>query len=182
MPTEERLRDVIERYHCLENIVSHARRMALSDPSGKYLDIFSLPFVGKKVKNKGEVLDSYFSQLQQNLMNYCFLDLVSKFEDILFAKISNASGEIRKLVAKEYNPPQPFCKDGKAFVKTQTDIANLADARSLVANAISPELSRQFSEIIRHRNWLAHGGRIGKPSLMAIDEMRGALQEILERI
>lgn len=179
--TADRLRDVIDRYRCLESIRSHAQTITISDPSGKYVSMFSLPHVGRKIKNKREQLESYFNQLKQSLINNCILELIANFEEIIFTKVGNASGETRSVVAEKYKA-KPFYRDGGAFVKTHKDIGNLSDVKFLLPNTLSSELSKQLSEIIRHRNWLAHGGRIGEPSSLNIDEIYSTLQEILDRV
>jgi len=94
----DRLRNVIDRYRCLESIRSYAQIITISDPSEKYVSMFSLPHVGKKTKNKRKQLESYFSQLKQSLINNCILELVANFEEIVFAKVGNASGEIRRVL------------------------------------------------------------------------------------
>ncbi len=126
--------------------------------------------------------------MKQSLINYCILELIANF-DVIFAKVGNASGEIRSVVAGEIRSvvaekykARPFYRDGGAFVKTHRDIGNLADVKALLPNTLSSELSKQLSEIIRHRNWLAHGGRIGEPSSLNIDEIYSTFQEILDRV
>lgn len=150
--------------------------------SPNFADMISFPFPGKKVRDRKKYIASYFDELQKSVFEYSFLEMVAVFENIVFSKIDNASGEIRQVVKNGY-AKAPFRENAVSFVKNKEDVYNLSGLKKLVEGKISQELSDELSEILEHRNYLAHGKRgIGKKSTLTIEEVYEILEKVLRVI
>lgn len=150
--------------------------------SPDFANIISFPFPGKKVRDRKKHIATYFDELQKSIFDSSFLEMVAVFEKIAFSKIDNASGEIRRVVKDGYSKA-PFRENAVSFVKDKEDVYNLSGLKKLVEGRISNELSDHFSEILEHRNYLAHGKRgIGKKSTLSIEEIYEILEEVLRII
>jgi len=176
------LKEVLETYYCLKGVCENARKRARDNPTSPFVEAISLPVYDKKVKDKRENIVKYFNKVLDSVDDYCFLDMVAVFERIVFSKVDNASGEIRRVVKDEYSKPV-FHISAASFVKDRYDIYNLSGVRKLLEGKISQKLSDCLSEIFEHRNFLAHGRRgIGSQSALTIDELHNILQEVLDMI
>ncbi len=178
-----KLKAVFEKYRCLKGICFNARERAKSDPTN-FVRTISLPFPGKEVKNRRKYIANYFDELQKSIFDYSFLDLVAIFEEIVFSKISNASGEIKRIVKDEYSKA-PFRESAASFVKDKDDIYNLSGVRKLLEGKIPQEMSADLAGTLEHRNYLAHGKRVGigkQSTLCNTDELYEILQNILSII
>jgi hypothetical protein len=176
------LKEVLEKYCCLRDVCENAQKRAADNPASPFAGTISLPVSDKKIKNKREHIIMYFNKIQDSLADYCFLDMVAAFERIIFSKIDNASGEIKRVVKDEYTKPV-FHMSAVSFVKNKDDIYNLSGVKKLLEGKISQELSDNLSEIFEHRNFLAHGRRgIGKQSALMIHEVHDILQETLDAV
>ncbi|MDM8525294.1 hypothetical protein QUF80_18135 [Desulfococcaceae bacterium HSG8] len=173
------LKEVLEKYYCLKGICENARKRASDNPTSPFVTAISLPVSDKKVKDKREHIIRYFNKIRDSVTDYCFLDMVAVFERIIFSKVDNASGEIRRVVKDGYSKPV-FHMSAASFVKDKEEIYNLSGVKKLLEGKISQELSDNLSEIFEHRNFLAHGRRgIGKQSALTMDEVHDILQETL---
>lgn len=180
------LQEVFEKYVCLIKICEYAQERATNKAAGSdFIQRFALPIQGEKVTSKSVVhIKEYFDEkLQQAILDYAILDIVATFEKILFLRIDNASGEIKKIVREKYKTPAPLVKMSESFVKGKEDIYNLSGVTALLEGKIPPRLISQLSAIREHRNWLAHGKRsVGQPSTLTIQEIYNILQEILDNL
>ena len=175
---------MFEKYICLIKICEYAQERATNKASGTdFIQRFALPLQQAKVTSKAFVqIKEYFDeQLQQTIVDYALLDMVATFEKMLFLRIDNASGEIKRMVTEKYKAPAPLAKMSAAFIKDQADVYNLAGVTALLEGKIPPRLVSQLAAIREHRNWLAHGKRsVGQPSTLTIHEVYKILQEILD--
>ena len=94
------------------------------------------------------------------LYEMAFLDLVRVFEHIVFNLLDNASGKIgvdREGIQEVY--PFRFC--AAKFVKSSTrrDINNLGHVQEILEGHLSFDLYNRLDNIVKYRNWLAHGNR-----------------------
>lgn len=180
------LQEVFEKYICLIKICEYAQERATNKATGSdFIQRFALPIQGKKVTSKSSVhIKEYFDEkLQQTILDYAILEIVAAFEKILFLRIDNASGEMKRIVKERYKTPAPLAKMSGAFIKGKEGIYNLSGVIALLEGKIPPRLMSQLSAIREHRNWLAHGKRsVGQPSTLTIREVYNILQEILENL
>jgi hypothetical protein len=174
------LEDTYNRYCCITKIVSNAQERSLADPSGKFISMIGLPLFSKKSKDLRGDIRKYFDEVQGKTIDSCFLDLVAIFERSMFNSIGNASGEIKSIVKAKYEKPSPFHMASDFFVKKQEDIYNLSGVKNMIAEKLPKSAAERLSEILEHRNWLAHGKRIGKQSTISVDELYECLKEILD--
>jgi len=177
----EKLEDLFQRYICLKKICQNAQDRA-SNPADKYAQMISLPLSGKKSDDRKKEINKYFDELQIRMDDLFFLDIVAYFEQIVFKKINNASGKIKAIVKEKYTRPEPFNIIAASFIKNETDIYSLRNLHNLLENHIPEYLSEQFASIIEHRNFIAHGGRIGKLSMFSVKDIVTILEQILEYI
>lgn len=180
MANTTELDDAYKRYLCTMSIVTNAQQRSLADPHGKFIETIGLPLFGHKSKNLRGDLKTYFDEMQQKIVDLYFLDLVAIFEKIIFNSIGNASGLIKNIVRGGYDRPAPFHMASESFVKKQEDIYNLSGVKSLVSEKLPREIAERLSEILEHRNWLAHGKRIGKQSTIDIAQLHTYLKDIIE--
>lgn len=176
-----RFRDALETYIRLKKICENARERA-SNPADKYAQKISLPLSGKKPDERKKEISRCFSTLQFKIDELFFLDMVAHFEQIVFDKIGNASGEIRRIVKERYVKTAPFHRISASFVKNENDIHSLRNMHHLLENHIPKYLSDQLAAIIEHRNFIAHGGRIGRQSTLSVEDVTRILNEILDYI
>ncbi len=179
---EATINSSIERYYCLLKLCDYAQNRAKSDPAGSFARAIELPLSGRKIRDKKIGIDRYFNELQQYIIDYSFLDMVAAFEKTIFIKFGNASGDLKKIVKKEYIAPKPFYMSAESFIKNRDDIYNLSGLKKILDGKIPSELSESLSEIIEHRNWIAHGKRVGKQSTLKIEEVHNIIEKILNII
>jgi hypothetical protein len=173
------LDEAFNRYKCLVGICNNAQKRSCSNPSSSFVTTIRLPLAGQKSKNPRNEIAEYFDGLSQKVFDFCFLDLVASFERIIFNTIGNASGEIKGIVRDKYKRPSPFHMTAASFVKKQEDIYNLSGLKSLISEKLPKNNSEVLSEILEHRNWIAHGKRVGKQSTLNINELYNSLKDIL---
>ncbi len=181
MPENNRFKDALETYICLKKICENARERA-SNPADKYAQRISLPLSGKKPGDRKREISRCFGTLDFKIDELFFLDMVAYFEQIVFEKIGNASGQIRRIVRERYAKPSPFHRISASFVKGEDDIHSLRNMHHLLENHIPKYLSEQLAAVIEHRNFIAHGGRIGKQSTHSVEDVVRILNEILDYI
>ncbi len=184
--TNTSLKEVLNKYTCLKRICEYAQERASNKASGaQFIQNIQLPVIGNTVKRRSSIhVKEYFDEeLQQSILDYALLDIVATFERILFLKIDNASGEIKRIVNNNYPTPAPLSKMSESFIRNKEDISNLAGIAKLLEGKIPQRLSSQLSIIREHRNWIAHGKRsVGQPSHLTIQEIHDILQEILDTV
>ncbi len=181
MHEKNRFEDELQTYTCLKRICENARERSLN-PADKYAQKILLPLSGKKTDERRREITGYFDTLHFKTDALFFLDMVARFEQIVFDKVDHASGQIRRIVRDRYAKPDPFGKVAASFVKDQDDIHSLRNVHHLLENHIPKYLSGQLAAIIDHRNFIAHGGRIGRPSPHSVEEIALILDEILDHI
>ncbi|MDM8550243.1 hypothetical protein QUF72_09205 [Desulfobacterales bacterium HSG2] len=181
MSENNRFEEELRTYTCLKKICENARERSLN-PADKYAQKVLIPLSEKKAGERRKEVARYFDTLHSKTDALFFLDMVARFEQIVFDKIDNASGQIRRIVKELYAKPDPFSKIAASFVKNQDDIHSLRNVHNLLENHIPKYLSEQLAAIIEHRNFIAHGGRIGRPSPHSVEEIALILDEILDHI
>ncbi|RLC16861.1 MAG: hypothetical protein DRI57_10650 [Deltaproteobacteria bacterium] len=181
MSENDKFRELFQRYICLKRICENARER-VSNPGDKYAQKIEIPLSGKKAVNRKREVAKYFDALYFKIDELFFLDIVAHFEQIVFNEINNASGQLKGIVKERYRKPAPFNKIVASFVKDEEDIYSLKNVYNLLENHIPKSLSEQLSAIIEHRNFIAHGGRIGKQSNNSVENTVTILSEILRRI
>lgn len=181
MLENKRFRDAFEMYVRLRKICENARERA-SNPADKYAQKILPPPAGKKPDERKKEISRCFSTLQFKIDELFFLEMVACFEQIVFEKIGSASGEIRRIVKERYAGPAPFHRISASFVKDGDDIHSLRNVYHLLESHIPKYLSEQLAAIIEHRNFIAHGGRLGRQSTHSVEDVVIVLDEILNYI
>jgi hypothetical protein len=118
------------------------------------------------------------------------LNIITTFEKIIFSRIDNAYGEIKKIVSEEYRRRYlkkqfaPLHHSVNSFIKNKNDFYSLSGAKKVLKNPISEELFQDLTEIIEYRNYLSHGKRqdVGTASTFKIGEIKDILINIIELI
>ncbi|MGO9569833.1 MAG: hypothetical protein ACLP5H_20055 [Desulfomonilaceae bacterium] len=187
------LKEVLEIYYVLEvccsdgmnSVKTNHRKLAakLAEKAGK---TYGDPEYTR------ESLKDLFDKAAPTLYEVCFLDLVRVFEQIVFDLIDTASGEIRRAIKRSRKEKYPFYLCAENFVKIVRvreggDISNLRDVEKILEGAISPDLQKKLANIVKYRNWLAHGKRFKDekdqpPFPGEIPQVLEILEEVLARI
>jgi len=186
-----KLEEVVEVYQALRLCCTEAMEYAHRNNSWSR-------FAEKLQKNTGKTVgDTAYSDhgvkklfddhVMRILDEVCFLDLVRAFERIVFDLVDTASGEIKK--AAKGKTKYPFYLCAERFVKSPADkdISNLGHVQKMLEGHLAPDLHRRFDEIVRYRNWLAHGNRFKDPKdrpsrREEVSEALEILSEILANI
>jgi hypothetical protein len=180
MSNTKELDNAFKRYVFLLSICNNALHRSVADARGKFISLINLSLLADKSDNLKGDIKKYFDEIQQKIIDLCFLDIVATFEKGIFCSICNAFGLIKKIVKEGYEKPSPFHMVSESFVKKEEDIYNLSGVKNLVIQKLPGNMAERLSEILEHRNWLAHGKRIGKQSTITIDELHKTLKNILE--
>ncbi len=176
----EKLNQTLETYKVLSVISQKAHRLSRQNP--KYITEFNLPIAWKKSKNPAQVIDTYFDKLNGQILEYAFLELLSKFEAIVIDKIKNASGNMKQTLSINYEL-YDFRSCTDRFVKTADDFSSLNRIVLLLENKISPELFASLKEMVKYRDRLAHGKRFNNEIILNnLEESIEVLNEILNEI
>jgi len=176
------LKDSMETYHSMKEICLAAKKMASINP-GKYVVDYKLPLKGKKSKSRKEEINKFFDKIQDKLLENFFLDLVSSFERVIFIKLDNASGNMKKILKNEYPSKLPFSRQTDNLVKDRDSIKNLNNIRDILKNKIPEELQNELTEIIKYRDKLAHGKRFHeKLRPTKLEDVLLTLENILDEI
>lgn len=173
------LKNSLEAYQSLKFICLTAKKMASINPD-KYVVDYKLPLKGK---NRKEEISKFFDKIQDKLLENFFLDLVASFERVIFIKLDNASGNMKKILKKEYPSGLPFSRQSDNLVKGRDSIKNLNNIKEILKNKIPEDLQNELTEIIRYRDKLAHGKRFHeKLKLTKLEDVLLTLENILDEI
>ncbi|MDM8549970.1 hypothetical protein QUF72_07840 [Desulfobacterales bacterium HSG2] len=169
MSAKEILKEIFESYESLKEICDAAEnRVKRGDRRfGEKLGV--IPKSGKKEKQKET--EAYFDSLCERIEEHYALELISTFEGLVFDRLGDTAGVIRRVVKSGYekmrknHKPTPLYHSASAFIKTREDIRSLSGASNILGKQIkqiSEELHEELEEIIDYRNWLSHGKNYGK--------------------
>jgi hypothetical protein len=173
------LENPINTYNALVEICELAKAMSLKNPD-KYVGRFKLPIGAEKSKDVKRDIKEYFDGLQKQLENTFFLNLVATFESVVFDKVNNASGEMKKTLREEYEDEKPFSKFSGEFVKSPDDIRGLGTIREIVSRKLTKKLKDDISGIIKYRDHLAHGERFNpKYTFAKLEDVQYVLEKVL---
>ncbi len=165
----------------LRNTVTYVQKETYRRFDDNFLTTIGFPYVGEKVKDKKAFVGDKMDNMIQSIDELIVLGLVADFEKIVFDRVRNASGEIQKIVKRQYKSP-PFLDFSTSFVKSINDIDKLSIIKSIVVEKLPEELYKKFAEVVEFRNRLAHGKRFGEQSLMSFDEISLVLDDVLNYI
>lgn len=177
----ERLKASYLNLLALRNTVSYVQNETYRRFDDGFLRTIGFPYLGEKVKDKKAFVGEKMDNLIEAIDELIVLGLVSDFEKIVFDRVRNASGEIQKIVKKQYKSP-PFLDFSTSFVKSVNDIDKLSIIKSIIIEKIPEDLYKKFAEVVEYRNRLAHGKRFGEQSLMSFDEISEVLDDVLNYI
>jgi hypothetical protein len=166
----------------LRNLCVSGRERALGDKSDNFLRHHKIPTAGLKKKDRKETIENYFDSLQQQIFDNSFVDLVATFERIIFIKIGNSSGLLRRIVKENYSAQYPFSIAIEGFIKDSNTINRLSSIQKILDGGISNYLSEQLKNIIDYRNRITHGKRFGSETTLTMKKTLEILNEILNLI
>ncbi len=140
------------------------------------------PIVAGQKKRKRDFGTRYFKELQDQLFDSMYLEIVATFEGIVSARIGTAVGTARTLIKQHYPDDKPFHKSISGFVKQPNQLDNLSGVRNLLERKLPPELGDRLKQIVEYRDHIAHGRRFGKTTDLSIEEVAATLEDVLNRI
>lgn len=177
----EKLKISYLNFLALRNTVTYVQRETYRRYDDSFLNTIGFPYIGEKVKDRKSFVGQKMDAMVQSIDDLIILGLVSDFEKIVFDRVRNASGDILKIVKKQYSGV-PFNDFSSSFVKTVADIDKLSIIKSIISEKLPEDLSTSFAEVVEFRNRLAHGKRFGEQSLMSFDEISQVLDNVLSYI
>lgn len=182
MAGSRELRKSLNRYSDLKNICLHVQNRVKADNNGKFLRTVQLTILAEQTKNRKNDEEEFFDDIKSKLSEFCFLDIVSTFEKLVFKKLENALGNARSIVKKKYSPKDPFGICVASFIKNKDDIRYLGGLSHFLEGKLPKDLQTKLGEIIVYRNQLAHGERSGEAIELTLDETVEILEAILDKV
>lgn len=176
----EDLLHVYNKHNTLLTLCIKAKERAIADKTDKYLRELGLDIVGKKKKQREDMIKEYFDRVQKDLEDNTILNLVATFEKLIFNDIPTAINNSKEILDTHYNNQDPFSASIKSFVKSTQDINAVSAIQGILSGHISTSLGNNLKEIIDYRNRIAHGKRFGKESQITVSETLERLDEVLE--
>lgn len=179
----EDLSDCYNNYLVMLKICLMAKDRALSDKSNKYIFSLGGKLLGNKTTtNRSKNIEIFFDNLQQDLIDSYFINIVATFESIIFSKIPKAVGDTRKIVKDNYDENGPFGSVIGRFIKATNDFNNLSNIKELLRGKIPSCLFDVFDEIVNYRNRIAHGKRFGEETTLNLEDLICNLDNIIQSI
>lgn len=176
----EDLLHVYNKYNTLLTLCIKAKERAIADKTDKYLRELGLDIVGKKKKQRDDMIKEYFDRVQKDLEDNTILNLVATFEKLIFNNIPTAINNSKEILNTHYSNQDPFSSSIKSFVKSTQDINAVSAIQGILSGHISTSLGKNLKEIIDYRNRIAHGKRFGKESQITVSETLERLDEVLK--
>jgi len=93
------LEEIYQLYLSSIEIYNYAQDRAKSDD--KISDKFKI--ASKNKKNQKKVVQKHFDKLKTDIKEFYILNIITTFEKIIFIKIQQARGDIKKLLTKDAN-------------------------------------------------------------------------------
>lgn len=185
MAGNEALRNALIRCRAYQAFCRQARDEAVRNP-GRFRTRWgniAVDQVGRKASSDREFAGDLFDDLLPTLDELCFLELIRVFEKLLFERLTNAAGDIRKVV-KEERESGPFQICSSGLIRDQDDVRNLGALARIMGGTISAALQNDLRRIVDYRDRLAHGKRFGQdPAVpMSMDDVVEILERVLARI
>lgn len=183
-PTEinDELLQCYSNFIVLRNLCISGKERALADKSDNFLRHHKIPAAGLKKKGRKETIENYFDSLQQQIFDNSFVDLVATFERIIFIKIGNSSGLLRRIVKENYSAQYPFSIAIEGFIKDSNTINRLSSIQKILDGGISNYLSEHLKNVIDYRNRITHGKRFGSETTLTMKKTLEILNEVLDLI
>ena len=178
----DELLHVFDKYKTLLILCLKAKEHALADKTGKYLIDIALDIVGKKKQKRENSIKEYFDTVQKDLEDNVILNLVAKFEKLVFTILPTAINNSKIILNSHYIGHEPFASSIKSFVKNTQDINNISGILNILSGSISVTTENRLKEIVDYRHRIAHGKRFGKESQLTVLEVLETLDETLELV
>jgi hypothetical protein len=177
------LDEELVRYRTLSFLARRAKERSLGAPFDQYVSDLGIPALGKRRADREGTLQEYFDSVEQALFDQYLLRLVAVFERMVFERLGAAVGAARSAVEEHYPSGSPFSRAARHLVKdVADDLTSLADIERLLAS-YPQSASKDLQELREHRNWIAHGGRVGRQSRFSrVEDVHKALSELLDVI
>ena len=179
MAESRELRKSLNRYSDLISICLHMQNRVRADSNGKFLQTVQLSILAEKTRNRRNDEEEFFDDIKTKIREFCFLDIVSTFEKLMFKKLQNALGNARTIVKNKYPRKDPFGICVGSFIKNREDIRYLGGLSHVLEGKLPKDLQTKLGQIIVYRNQLAHGERSGEAIELTLDETVEILEAIL---
>jgi len=178
----QNLESIVANYHVVQSICSKA--LALTLQNDRYISDFKLPnFWEKSSKDKVGKIQQYFDHLNDSILENFYLELFACFEATVLEKVKLASGEMSKILKKNYKGAFPFVSYEDRFVKNIDDMSGLNKILDLLKDKIPSDLFKGLEEIVKYRNKLAHGKRFHENiNLNSLEDTHKIMREIIAAI
>ncbi|MCP4113369.1 MAG: hypothetical protein GY749_48865, partial [Desulfobacteraceae bacterium] len=174
--------ELYQRYQSSIEIYNHAQERVESEIrlAKRYKIIL------KKKNMQKQIIKDHFDNLKTESKEFYILNMITTFENIMFKRIQQARGEIKKIIKKGYkdNNALSFSFSAMSFIKTDKDIYSLNGVKAILEKQLqstNPSLINDLHEIIGHRDFLSHGKRFTDTteSTFTITEIKDKLIEII---
>jgi hypothetical protein len=175
------LEDEYVVYRSLAELSRQARVRALSAPHDSYVANIYVAGLTKKTADRRSAVERHFDLVDRALFDQFLVRLVATFERCAFVKLGTALGEARSTLQRHYDHLN-LSLAAQHLVKDTGEFWNLAGLEALLASY--PQAPYKDLQALReHRNYVTHGGRVGRLSQYAkIDEVYSTLSELLRVI
>lgn len=169
-------------YQSISQLARDAADRAERDPHAAFVQKLALPTLGEKTADRRAAIRNYFDSLQQTLFEQSFVGMVATFERWAFIHLGNAMGEARKVVGASYGASLAYARAAERLVREESDIGDLASVEKFVA-CYPGQLAGTLQELRLHRNWIAHGKRVGRASRFSqMEDVYKALCDVVRAI
>lgn len=155
-----RVDDELMFHRVLSALLDNVRRMAQTNPYNEKLAELGLP-PEKSKKDPRAALAEQIDKIQKALDEAFLLRLVAAFERMAYDRVATALGEARKAMTEHFSPQHPFSMAAAKLVRR--DLEGLKQIEELMASYPAAAESK-LRGLREHRNFVAHGGRLGRQS------------------
>lgn len=168
-------------YTAISALIKRARDLAKSNPYDPRISDLGLPSLGKTTKDRRAALDDDFDGMIAAVDDAFLLRLVAAFEVASFARLGTCVGESRKALNNGLPNGTPFARAAAKLLRNPNEM-KLTDIVKL-CEAYPAKESKAIDALREHRNYVAHGGRIGKQSTFSkLTDVHRTLGEMLTAI
>ncbi|MGA2617590.1 MAG: hypothetical protein ABSF26_08280 [Thermoguttaceae bacterium] len=176
------LDDELVRYRTVAFLLRGAKERAIGNPSAQYVSDLGIPALKKAKPDRLAAIKEYFDSVEESLFDQYLLLMVAAFERLAYEKLKNAVGAARATISQHYPAPSSFSRAAQRLAKDVDDFRNLADIEVLLASYPQSQ-SKDLQALREHRNWIAHGKRLGHQSLFSkMEDVHRTLEDILSVI
>lgn len=155
------LENVLNYHDSVIGLLIYASKRSRAATNPGFLKEIQFPLIGEKIKKNDPQVIKILDGAKDAISEYSFIAMVASFEKIVFDKLGNTLGEIKKLVNYQLSSNVPFYNSRVHFIRKRKDVGTLSMIKVLLKGKIDGFLFERLSEIIDYRDRLAHGKKFG---------------------